>query len=773
MPTDIKSLVMPPGSFAALLSTPNMKRLLADAANSPERMERANLTEQSPTSRSQSIPRVVRRTAKTYEERDAENRVKIRQTLGCEEKENLSPKTTPRRSLSTQPPGPKTTPKRNLSSQPPGSPSLKIHRNDLQAEPDMELEVAELKDDVKFIPVKADWVPGSRAGAVLLKYDGYTYHVKKFEGGPRKLFSYNCSKKRAEACEVRLTYSKLTDEIVSVRNLPHTHDEDLHKKFVKSCLEDLISENKDNPLMKPRAVKQKLESKVATDAEFQPAVQFIPTIESISRAIGRARQRETDVNIGQFRPKCWDDCRVPESMKKTIDGRPFMALDEKLYEEVDKDERFWLFLAPWGKAMMETSTDWFIDGTFEICEKMMFSQLLVISIKDEETDSCFPVLFAFLPNKSTHAYKAILKSVLIAGVPPPNLVRCDFEKSLLSAIRQVYPRSKIMGCEIHWKRALQRKAQKFNISGFLSRNARGQYLMRVIWAMAFVPESDLIKVWDNFVGGVVDGILDDESLEEDLTGKLHSWLEYVTRTYIGELDPVTMRRKNPVVPIPVWSKFDHIMAGEEDLTNNAAENFNSVSKLCLPMVCSALQAVQSVRKEELSARTRYFSILNSNRKSKGRGLKPGTKKVNKEPEGAPATEDGTVQPGIVKVSERENTQAAESAPGHSAQSISGKSTVIRSLAGPSLLGEEDLLSDGDEDADDSTEAMNGDDGDRDGIEEVNDTDDEDGTKYERCEMTTRIRMRKRKFQKLRSMCRRFGEMPMEDYVGGVVYHYQH
>ena len=83
---------------------------------------------------------------------------------------------------------------------------------------------------------------------------------------------------------------------------------------------------------------------------------------------------------------------------------------------------------------------------------MKFSQMLVISIKDSETESCYPVLFAFLPNKSVKAYKIVLRSVLLAGVPPPKLVRCDFENALLSAVRQVFPSSKVMGCEIHWKR---------------------------------------------------------------------------------------------------------------------------------------------------------------------------------------------------------------------------------------------------------------------------------------------------------------------------------
>ena len=83
---------------------------------------------------------------------------------------------------------------------------------------------------------------------------------------------------------------------------------------------------------------------------------------------------------------------------------------------------------------------------------MKFAQMLVISVKDAETQSCYPVLFSFLPNKTLAAYKAVFKSVLLSGVSPPKLIRCDFEKGLLSAIRQAFPSSQVMGCEIHWKR---------------------------------------------------------------------------------------------------------------------------------------------------------------------------------------------------------------------------------------------------------------------------------------------------------------------------------
>ena len=57
--------------------------------------------------------------------------------------------------------------------------------------------------------------------------------------------------------------------------------------------------------------------------------------------------------------------------------------------------------------------------------------------------------------------------------------------------------------------------------------------------MAFVPEANLHQVWDSYVAEVVNDILGDETLDEDIGDRVHRWLDYVTTTYIGELNPIT------------------------------------------------------------------------------------------------------------------------------------------------------------------------------------------------------------------------------------------
>lgn len=188
------------------------------------------------------------------------------------------------------------------------------------------------------------------------------------------------------------------------------------------------------------------------------------------------------------------------------------------------------------------------------------------------------------------------------------------------------------------------------------------------------------------------------------------------------------------------------------------------------MSCSAMQAIECVRKEELSARTRYFAILNSLPTKTVRSLKPapGTMKENMGANEAAVSNVGNVQPGI----DGETSDAAAGSCGQ-LESMWEKPNDVRTLAGLSFRedDEDQMGDDRGEDLDDSTEAVLGDE-DIDAPGDGNVTEEEE-TRYQSTKMSTRIKLRKNKFLKLRSMCGKFGDLPMRDYVGAVVFHYQH
>ena len=78
----------------------------------------------------------------------------------------------------------------------------------------------------------------------------------------------------------------------------------------------------------------------------------------------------------------------------------------------------------------------FLDGTFRIVPNR-FSQLLVVMIRDYATDLYIPVFYVLLTGKSTLLYEYALQfiSTVIRSPIRPAQVYCDFEKSLINAVK--------------------------------------------------------------------------------------------------------------------------------------------------------------------------------------------------------------------------------------------------------------------------------------------------------------------------------------------------
>merc|ERR550519_3307711 len=99
---------------------------------------------------------------------------------------------------------------------------------------------------------------------------------------------------------------------------------------------------------------------------------------------------------------------------------------------------------------------------------------------------------------------------------------------------------------------------------------------------------------------------DDEQEDSDeklLNTALKKYLRYFLPTYVGTMDTVTNKRVKPRIDMSLWNKYEAVTEGAEDLTNNVAENFNSVSKGCLPMKPNVVDVLESIQREDLHAKT--------------------------------------------------------------------------------------------------------------------------------------------------------------------------
>ncbi|EAY07580.1 hypothetical protein TVAG_333920 [Trichomonas vaginalis G3] len=107
------------------------------------------------------------------------------------------------------------------------------------------------------------------------------------------------------------------------------------------------------------------------------------------------------------------------------------------------------------------ATDLFCDGTFKITPKhFQKGQMLTIMICEPSTNQYLPLLFIFMKNRTFESYKKAFEYIFtVKGIQFSKLIQihCDFEKGMIEALQQIFPKVRIIGCLFHFKQALHRK----------------------------------------------------------------------------------------------------------------------------------------------------------------------------------------------------------------------------------------------------------------------------------------------------------------------------
>ncbi|EAX86299.1 hypothetical protein TVAG_051260 [Trichomonas vaginalis G3] len=96
------------------------------------------------------------------------------------------------------------------------------------------------------------------------------------------------------------------------------------------------------------------------------------------------------------------------------------------------------------------ATDLFCDGTFKITPKhFQKGQMLTIMICEPSTNQYLPLLFKFMKNRTFESYKKAFEYIFTAkGIQFSKLIQihCDFEKGMIEALQQFFPKVRIIGC---------------------------------------------------------------------------------------------------------------------------------------------------------------------------------------------------------------------------------------------------------------------------------------------------------------------------------------
>ena len=281
-------------------------------------------------------------------------------------------------------------------------------------------------------------------------------------------------------------------------------------------------------------------------------------------------------------PKTWMDMKVPDALSETISGEKFLIMEEHL--EDHRLEKILGFASPQGITIMKTAVQMFADGTFEICETTLFAQLFII-VSTTPTGINVPTAFFFLPTKDGIGYPKtldLLKSKY--EIPDPRTFHCDFESGIIKSVKQVYPKSEILCCDTHFKRALRKNLSKHHLLSAYNSDAGLQQFVRYFWALSLLPVEDIRDVWKNFVLPYAD-VFDDVEWDNVEPADLENYFGYLENTWIGGVNQRTGKDVRPKFQHDLWNKNKAIL-DDADLTTNSSEGYNNQIKIAVPKEAS-------------------------------------------------------------------------------------------------------------------------------------------------------------------------------------------
>ena len=136
----------------------------------------------------------------------------------------------------------------------------------------------------------------------------------------------------------------------------------------------------------------------------------------------------------------------------------------------------------------------------------------------------------------------------------PESVMLDFEIAERSAIKELFPGTKLRGCFFHWKQCLIRK---FKVVKGYPRDLTVRENLHCLFGLAFVPEPDVPGCWD-----MLKQILWSKSTD------FHPVLCYMETEWI----------KNTTFPVQTWNEYNSTLDNDPRANNYSEGDNNALNK---------------------------------------------------------------------------------------------------------------------------------------------------------------------------------------------------
>ena len=189
----------------------------------------------------------------------------------------------------------------------------------------------------------------------------------------------------------------------------------------------------------------------------------MPTPKSIARKLQKGRK---DILGAPALPTDWESMVLPENLKLTVQGDRFLIMEKVVGH---KGEKIFGFASDNMLSILNSSQEWFVDGTFDVTRHTLFAQVRTLLcfqfvyfgyfqawiIVAKIGEFSVPCAFFLLPDKTWTSYQKCLQSLVENNIMGPTRVHLDYEAGEQKAFSDVFPTTSVTGCDFHFKQALR------------------------------------------------------------------------------------------------------------------------------------------------------------------------------------------------------------------------------------------------------------------------------------------------------------------------------
>ncbi|XP_066914227.1 uncharacterized protein [Clytia hemisphaerica] len=353
--------------------------------------------------------------------------------------------------------------------------------------------------------------------------NGYIYVFQKDLANDLK--SFECELRRRGQCKAKVKVDILGDIVERLNE--HTHQPSATKVEVTKIKVSL----KEQAATSHDSTQNIVGNEIA--AASASAIVNLPPVNHLKRTM--RNQRGNDLPPNPINRAGIPN--LPQEFQRTMNDERFLLF----HSGVGDDRRIILFCTDRALELLQRSRHWYADGTFRVCPEIFF-QVYTIDVRVNERT--IPCVFSLLPNKTEDTYGRMI-DVLLNFLPngtAPDTILFDFERAAINVALRSFPNVVVNGCFFHLTSNVWKKIQSLGMQQRYIDHPDFALHVRMIPALAFIPEDDVIDVFEELV----------DQLRELYGADLDALIDYFEDTYIGRFQRNRPRRR-PLFAIELWN----------------------------------------------------------------------------------------------------------------------------------------------------------------------------------------------------------------------------